>query len=225
MNDRLLLLDGPVLSSQTNNTGTIDVQWLSPIDSFLSMSTNDERICHKVDGSVTLRLITCNSKTTGNAIRQYFIEDLFRSMLLRINLALINNEENGSNENNSTAKLVLPRRVYVTQPFFISAYQLVHEPLSMVVESIQDNFKVSSIIEDDLEAAEEFPLEITSDDRAKQFNSNMNTLDKDVVKRSGNMYKDLFMSIKRQLSERNMWLFISLITILVALVSVMIKMF
>jgi len=164
MDDHLLSLDTLKLSSKTIEN-SVDIQWLSPIDSSISNEdSNENRICYKFDGSASLRFFTCHSEITGNDIRQYFIEDLFRSMLIRLNLALINTESN-NNENISINKLILPRRVYINRPVFISAYQLVHESLSMVIESLQENFKITSLLEEDLEVAEEFPPAITNDER------------------------------------------------------------
>jgi hypothetical protein len=85
-------------------------------------------------------------------------------MLIRLNLAVINTESNNS-DNPSTKKLMLPRRVY------ISAYQLVHKLLSMMIDSLQENFKITSVMEEDLEVTEEFPLEIINEERVKQFNT------------------------------------------------------
>ncbi len=133
MNDHLLSLDILKLPSKTSKN-SVDIQWLSPIDSSISNDySNENRICYKFDGSSSLRFFTCHSEITGNDIRQYFIEDLFRSMLIRLNLALINMESN----TNEIDKIILPRRVYINRPIFISAYQLVHESLPMVIDSLQ----------------------------------------------------------------------------------------
>ncbi|CAF4425381.1 unnamed protein product [Rotaria sp. Silwood2] len=83
MDDRLLPLDNLKLSSKTSQN-SVDIQWLSSIDSIVSNEySNENRICYKFDGSASLRFVTCSSETTGNDIRQYFIEDLFRSILIR----------------------------------------------------------------------------------------------------------------------------------------------
>ena len=141
MDDRLVSLESFKLPSKTSEN-SVDIQWLSPIDGSISNNhSKDDRICYRFDGSASLRFFTCHSETSGNDIRQYFLEDLFRSMLIRLNLGLINTESNNS-DNPSTKKLILPRRVYVNRPVFISAYQLVHEPLSMVIDSLQENFKI-----------------------------------------------------------------------------------
>jgi len=225
MDDRLLSLDTLKLPSKTSQN-SVDIQWLSPIDSSVSNQySNENPVCYKFDGSASLRFFTCYSETTGNDIRQYFIEDLFRSMLIRLNLALINIESN-NNENISINKLILPRRVYVNRPVFISAYQLVHESLSMVVDSLQENFKITSIMEEDLEAAEEFPPEITNDERLKQFNTNMNNDDNQqqpITRKS--MYQNLVTLIEQYFGTGNTILVILLTTILALLVSIMIKLF
>jgi hypothetical protein len=226
MDDRLLSLETLKLPSKSSQN-SVDIQWLSSIDSSISNKYSSEnRICYKFDGSVGLRFFTCYSETTGNDIRQYFIEDLFRSMLIRLNLALINNESS-TNESTSVNKLILPRRVYVNRPVFISAYQLVHEPLSTVVDSLQDNFKITSIMEEDLEAAEEFPPSITNDERIKQFNTNMNTTDdyqpKKITRKS--TYQNLVMFIENYFGTGNTVLVILITAILALLISVMIKLF
>jgi hypothetical protein len=225
MDDRLLSLDTLKLPSKSSET-SVDIQWLSPIDSPISTeSSDDNRICYKFDGGASLRFFTCHSETSGNDLRQYFIEDLFRSMLIRLNLALINNESN-NNETISINKLILPRRVYINRPVFISAYQLVHEQLSMVIDSLQENFKITSIMEDDLEAAEEFPPEITTDERLKQFNTNMNKDDsqqKSKTKKS--IYQNLLTLIEEYLGTGNTVLVILITAILVLLISIMIKLF
>ncbi|CAF2393234.1 unnamed protein product [Rotaria sp. Silwood2] len=225
MDDRLLSLDNLKLSPKTSQS-SVDIQWLSPIDSTISNEySNENRICYKFDGSVSLRLFTCSSETTGNDIRQYFIEDLFRSILIRLNLALINNESN-TNENLSINKLILPRRIYINRPVFISAYQLIHEPLSTVIDSLQENFKITSIMEEDLEAAEEFPPEITNDERLKQFNTNINKDNNQetfTIRKS--IYQNFVTMIEKQFGTGNTILVILITTILVLLISIMIKLF
>jgi hypothetical protein len=225
MDDRLLSLDALKLPSKTSDN-SMDIQWLSPIDSFLSNENSDEnRVCYKFDGSASLRFFTCYSETTGNDIRQYFIEDLFRSMLIRLNLALINIESN-NDENNSINKLILPRRVYINQPVFISAYQLVHELPSMVVDSFQENFKITSIMEEDLEVAEEFPSEITNDERVKQFNTNMNNdKNQNTSTTRKSLYQNFVLLIENQFGTGNAILVTLLTAILALLISVMIKLF
>ncbi|CAF1463750.1 unnamed protein product [Rotaria magnacalcarata] len=225
MDDRLLSLNSLKLSSKTSEN-SVDIQWLSPIDSITSNEYSDEnRICYKFDGGVSLRFVTCSSDTTGNDIRQYFIEDLFRSILIRLNLALINNESNNA-ENISINKLILPRRIYVNQPVFISAYQLIDEPLSTVIDSLQENFKITSVMEDDLEAAEEFPPEITNDERLKQFNTNINqdtTHETSTVPKS--IYQFALTFIEKQFGTGNTILIVLIISILILLISMMIKLF
>jgi hypothetical protein len=226
MDDRLLSLDTLKLPSKTSEN-SVDIQWLSPIDSLISNEyLNENRICYKFDGSTSLRLFTCQNDITGDDIRQYFIEDLFRSMLIRLNLALINIESN-NNENISINKLILPRRVYINRPVFISAYQLVHESLSMVIDSFQENFKITSILEEDLEAAEEFPPEITNDERLKQFNTNINNNDHQDNSRGTrkSMYQNLVQLIETYFGTGNTILVILITTILVLLISIMIKLF
>jgi phosphatidate phosphatase PAH1 len=146
-------------------------------------------------------------------------------MLIRLNLALINNESN-NNENISLNKLILPRRVYINRPVFISAYQLVHEQSSMVIDSLQENFKITSIIETDLEAAEEFPPEITHEERLKQFNTNMNrddTQEKSITKKS--VYQNVMTLIEQYFGTGNAVLIILISAIFVLLISIMIKLF
>jgi hypothetical protein len=226
MDDHLLSLDTLKLPSKSSEN-SVDIQWLSPIDSSISNEDTDEnRVYYKFDGSASLRFFTCHSEITGNDIRQYFIEDLFRSMLIRLNLALINMESNNNNENISIDKLILPRRVYVNRPVFISAYQLVHESLSMVIDSLQENFKITSLLEEDLEVAEEFPPAITNDERLKQFNTNINKNDNQENSRTRkNIYQNLVVLIEKYVGTGNATLVILLTTILVLLISVMIKLF
>ncbi|UJR35257.1 hypothetical protein I4U23_028021 [Adineta vaga] len=225
MDDHLLSLDNIKLPSKSSQN-SVDIQWLSPIDSPLSNDYQDEkRLCYKFDGSANLRFFTCNSDLTGNDIRQYFIEDLFRSMLIRLNLALINTESN-ANETGSISKLILPRRVYVNRPVFISAYQLVHEQLVNVIDSFQENFKISSLLEEDLEAAEEFPPEITNDERVKQFNTQMNKDDQQTsatTKKS--IYQNVISLIEQYIGTGNAVLVTLIFSILVLLISIMIKLF
>ncbi|CAF3356480.1 unnamed protein product [Rotaria sp. Silwood1] len=225
MDDRLLSLDSLKLSSKTSQN-SVDIQWLSPIDSTISNEySNENRICYKFDGSTSLRFFTCSSETTGNDIRQYFIEDIFRSILIRLNLALINNESNNI-ENILINKLILPRRIYINRPVFISAYQLIHEPLSTVIDSLQENFKITSVMEEDLEAAEEFPPEITNDERLKQFNTNMNNnnnQETSIIRKS--LYQNFSTMIVKQFGTGNTILVVLIITILVLLISIMIKLF
>ena len=228
MDRQLLSLDTLKLPSRTSENA-VDIQWLSPIDGSLSTDyTNESRLCCKFDGSASLRFFTCHTETTGNDLRQYFIEDLFRSMLIRLNLVLINSE-GANNETNSITKLVLPRRIYVNRPVFISAYQLAHEQLSMVIDSLQENFKISSIMEEDLEAAEEFPPELTNDERVKQFNTNVNQSSDDEKKQTlsnrRSAYQNLVYIIETYFGIGNTVLVILLTTILVLLVSIMIKLF
>jgi len=226
MDDHLLSLDTLKLPSKSSEN-SVDIQWLSPIDSSISNEDTDEnRVYYKFDGSASLRFFTCHSEITGNDIRQYFIEDLFRSMLIRLNLALINMESNNNNENISIDKLILPRRVYVNRPVFISAYQLVHESLSMVIDSLQENFKITSLLEEDLEVAEEFPPAITNDERLKQFNTNINKNDNQENSRTRkSIYQNLVVLIEKYVGTGNATLVILLTTILVLLISVMIKLF
>jgi hypothetical protein len=204
----------------------VDIQWLSPIDSSISNDySNENRTCYKFDGSSSLRFFTCHTETTGNDIRQYFIEDLFRSMLIRLNLALINSESN-NNENISIDKLILPRRVYINRPVFISAFQLVHESLPIVIESLQENFKITSVLEEDLEAAEEFPPEITNEERLKQFNTTITKDDHQENSRTRkSIYQNLVLFIETFFGTGNATLVILLTTILVLLISIMIKLF
>jgi hypothetical protein len=219
MNDHLLSLDTLKLPSKTSKN-SVDIQWLSPIDSSISNDySNENRICYKFDGSSSLRFFTCHSEITGNDIRQYFIEDLFRSMLIRLNLALINMESN----NNEIDKLILPRRIYINRPVFISAYQLVHESLPMVIDSLQENFKITSVLEEDLEVAEEFPPEITNEERLKQFNTTI-TKEENLNTRKS-IYQNLVRLIETYLGTGNATLVILLTTILVLLISIMIKLF
>ena len=225
MDDRLLSLDTIKLPSKTSEN-SVDIQWLSPIDSLISDAYLEEnRSCYKFDGSASLRFFTCYSEITGNDLRQYFIEDLFRSMLIRLNLALINIESN-NNENNSINKLILPRRVYINQPVFISAYQLVHETLPMVIDSLQENFKITSVMEEDLEVAEEFPPNITNDERLKQFNTDMsdnNNQEQSTTRKS--MYQNLVLWIENNFGTGNAILVMLLTAIVVLLISIMIKLF
>ena len=227
MDDRLLSLGELKLPSKSSDN-SVDIQWLSPIDRpLLTKATTDDRFHYRFDGSTSLRLFTCHSDITGNDIRQYFIEDLFRSMLIRLNLALINSE-GSAGESAPITKLILPRRIYVNRPVFISAYQLVHEPLSTAVESLQENFKITSIMEEDLEAAEEFPPEITNDERVKQFNTNMNDSKearKDQPSNAKSLYQNLLFFIENQVGTGNAVLVALLTTIAVALLAVMIKFF
>ncbi|CAF3319407.1 unnamed protein product [Rotaria socialis] len=225
MDDRLLSLNSLKLSSKTSEN-SVDIQWLSPIDSItLNEYSNENRICYKFDGGVSLRFVTCNSDTTGNDIRQYFIEDLFRSILIRLNLALINNESNNT-ENISINKLILPRRIYINQPVFISAYQLIHESLSTVIDSLQENFKITSVMEDDLEAAEEFPPEITNDERLKQFNTNINQdTNHETSTAPKSVYQIVLTFIEKQFGTGNTILIVLIISILILLISMMIKLF
>jgi len=226
MDDHLLSLDTLKLPSKSSEN-SVDIQWLSPIDSSISNEDTDEnRVYYKFDGSASLRFFTCHSEITGNDIRQYFIEDLFRSMLIRLNLALINMESNNNNENISIDKLILPRRVYVNRPVFISAYQLVHESLSMVIDSLQENFKITSLLEEDLEVAEEFPPAITNDERLKQFNTNTNKDDNQENSRTRkSIYQNLILLIETYFGTGNTILVILLSSILVLLISIMIKLF
>ena len=225
MDDNLIPLESFKLPSKTSQNA-VDIQWLSPIDTLISTDHSEEdRICYRFDGSASLRFFTCHSETSGNDLRQYFLEDLFRSMLIRLNLVLINTESNNS-ESSSTNKLILPRRVYINRPVFISAYQLVHEPLSMVIDSLQENFKISSVIEEDLEVAEEFPLEITNDERVKQFNTTVNqTSQQGVIETNKNLYRNLIRWIEQSLGTGNAILGGLLIAILVLLIGIMIKLF
>ncbi len=219
MNDHLLSLDTLKLPSKTSKN-SVDIQWLSPIDSSISNDySNENRICYKFDGSSSLRFFTCHSEITGNDIRQYFIEDLFRSMLIRLNLALINTESN----TNEIDKIILPRRIYINRPVFISAYQLVHESLPMVIDSLQENFKITSVLEEDLEVAEEFPPEITNEERLKQFNTTI-TKEENLNSRKS-IYQNLVRLIETYLGTGNATLVILLTTILVLLISIMIKLF
>lgn len=224
MDNRLLSLDSLKLSSKTSEN-SVDIQWLSPVDSSISSEySNEDRHCYKFDGGVSLRFFTCHSDTSGNDIRQYFIEDLFRSILMRLNLALINNENNV--ENTLISKLTLPRRVYVNRPVFISAYQLVHEPLSTVIESLQENFKITSIMEEDLEAAEEFPPEITNDERLKQFDTNINqNSNEQTLSHRRSFYQNILTFIEKQFGTGNTILIVLIFSIFILLISVMIKMF
>jgi hypothetical protein len=225
MDDHLLSLDTLKLPSKTSKN-SVDIQWLSPIDSSISNDySNENRTCYKFDGSSSLRFFTCHTETTGNDIRQYFIEDLFRSMLIRLNLALINSESN-NNENISIDKLILPRRVYINRPVFISAFQLVHESLPIVIESLQENFKITSVLEEDLEAAEEFPPEITNEERLKQFNTTITKDDHQENSRTRkSIYQNLVLFIETFFGTGNATLVILLTTILVLLISIMIKLF
>ncbi|CAF3879885.1 unnamed protein product [Adineta steineri] len=225
MDDRLLSLDTLKLPSKSSKN-SVDIQWLSPIDSPLSNEdSNENRTCYKFDGSASLRLFTCHSEMTGNDIRQYFIEDLFRSMLIRLNLALINNETN-TNENILLNKLILPRRVYINRPVFISGYQLVHEELPMVIDSLQENFKITSLLEEDLEVAEEFPPEITNDERLKQFNTNINTKDtQEKLTTKKSIYQNLMILIEQYLGTGNAVLIALLVAIFSILIGIMIKLF
>jgi hypothetical protein len=225
MDDHLLSLDTLKLPSKTSKN-SVDIQWLSPIDSSISNDySNENRTCYKFDGSSSLRFFTCHTETTGNDIRQYFIEDLFRSMLIRLNLALINSESN-NNENISIDKLILPRRVYINRPVFISAFQLVHESLPIVIDSLQENFKITSVLEEDLEAAEEFPPEITNEERLKQFNTTITKGDHQENSRTRkSIYQNLVLFIETFFGTGNATLVILLTTILVLLISIMIKLF
>lgn len=225
MDDHLLSLENFKLPPKTSQN-SVDIQWLSPIDTFTSNDhSNEDRICYQFDGSASLRFFTCHPETSGNDLRQYFLEDLFRSMLIRLNLVLINTESNNS-ESSSTTKLILPRRVYINRPVFISGYQLVHEPLSMVIDSLQENFKISSVMEEDLEVAEEFPPEITSEERVKQFNTTVNQTDQQrPIQTNRNIYQDLLRWIEQSLGTGNAILGGLILAILVALVGIMIKLF
>ena len=221
MDDRLLSLDTLKLPAKTSRN-SVDIQWLPPVDTSISNEYSDEtRVRYQFDGSASLRFFTCHTEMTGNDIRQYFIEDLFRSMLIRLNLALINMESN-NNDDTSIKKLVLPRRVYLNQPVFISAYQLVHESSAMVVDSLQENFKITSVLEDDLEAAEEFPAEVTNEERVKQFNTNINQEQSTSRK---NIYQNFVCLIENYFGRGNATLVILLTTVLVLLISIMLKLF
>ncbi|CAF2529798.1 unnamed protein product [Rotaria sp. Silwood2] len=198
MDDRLLPLDNLKLSSKTSQN-SVDIQWLSSIDSIVSNEySNENRICYKFDGSASLRFFTCT---------------------------LINNESN-NNENIVINKLILPRRIYINQPVFISAYQLIHEPLSTIIDSLQENFKITSVMEEDLEAAEEFPPGITNDERLKQFNTNIN---KDSYQETStnqrSLYQNFVRMIEQQFDTGNTILVVLIITILVLMISIMIKLF
>ena len=221
MDDRLVSLDTLKLPSKSSQN-SVDIQWLSPIDSPISNDySNENRVCYKFDGSSSLRFFTSHSEITGNDLRQYFLEDLFRSMLIRLNLVLINSESN-TEETISIDKLTLPRRVYINQPVFISAFQLVNDTLPMVIESLQENFKITSVLEEDLEAAEEFPPEITNEERVKQFNT---TISKGNQTESKNIYQNIVRLIETYFGAGNSTLVILLVTILVLLISIMIKLF
>ena len=149
-------------------------------------------------------------------------------MLIRLNLALINNE-NTTGETNLISKVTLPRRIYVNRPVFISAYQLAGEPLSMAVDSLQENFKITSILEEDLEAAEEFPPELTNDERVKQFNSNINSNDSEqkrpTVSTRRNLYQNIWLTIENTLGTGNAVLVALLVAIVAILLGTMIKLF
>ncbi|CAF1663731.1 unnamed protein product, partial [Adineta ricciae] len=225
MDDHLLSLENIKLPSKSS-TSSVDIQWLSPIDCPLSDAYQDKnRVCYKFDGSASLRFFTCHSDLTGNDIRQYFLEDLFRSMLIRLNLTLMNIDSN-SNQNPSIARLVLPRRIYVNQPVFVSAYQLFHEQLSSAIDSFQENFKITSLLEEDLEAAEEFPVQITSDERIKQLNTNTT---KDTQQQSSSAKKSAYQNfvalIEQYFGTGNAVLVILIFSIAVLLLSIMIKLF
>ena len=226
MDNRLIPLDNFKLPSKTSSD-SVDIQWLSSIYSFSSSTdnSNENRLCFKFDGGVSLRFFTCHSDTTGNDIREYFLEDLFRSMLIRLNLALINSESSNETTTNLN-KLILPRRVFINRPVFISAYQLVHETLSMVTESFQENFKINSILEDDLEAAEEFPPEVTKDERDKRFNTNINKDEAgSQLKTKLSFYRNLVAIVEEYVGQGNGTLTFLLISILVLLISIMIRLF
>lgn len=228
MNDRLVPF-GPLKLPSQSSDNSVDIQWLPPIGGPRSPSSaDDSRLCYQFDGSTGLRFFTCHAETTGNDLRQYFLEDLFRSMLIRLNLALINNES-GNEETNLLEKIILPRRIYVNRPVFISAYQLAGEPLSMAVDSLQENFKITSIMEEDLEAAEEFPPELTNDERVKQFNSNINANDDNQKTRRApagrNLYRNILLWIENSLGTGNTVLIVLLTAIVALLLGVMIKLF
>ena len=228
MNDRLVPC-GPLKLPSRTSENAVDIQWLPPIGGPRSTSATEEnRLCYQFDGSTSLRFFTCHAETTGNDLRQYFIEDLFRSMLIRLNLALINNEGT-TGETNLISKVTLPRRIYVNRPVFISAYQLAGEPLSMAADSLQENFKITSIMEEDLEAAEEFPPELTNDERVKQFNSNVNSEDSDqkrpAMPTSRNLYQNIWRTIENTLGTGNTVLAVLLTAIVALLLGVMIKLF
>ena len=146
-------------------------------------------------------------------------------MLIRLNLALINSESSNETTTNLN-KLILPRRVFINRPVFISAYQLVHETLSMVTESFQENFKINSILEDDLEAAEEFPPEVTKDERDKRFNTNINKDEAgSQLKTKLSFYRNLVAIVEQYVGQGNGTLTFLLISILVLLISIMIRLF
>ncbi|CAF1579311.1 unnamed protein product, partial [Didymodactylos carnosus] len=235
MDNRLLLMNSPIFTQQQQQQQQIDVQWLSPVE--VNLKNNDMyngRICCKLEGSFMLRAYITTPKITGNELRQYFIEDLFRTMLIRFNLALINTENENENKSdtkfltNTNQQIVLPRRFYTvmnrekTLPLFITGYQLSDETIQTVVDCVKENFHLE-LDEEDLEAGEEFPLELTTTERTKQFNTTMTN-----NKSSGNtslLSSRNLMEKLMQYGSKNVVLTITLITIIVGLVSIMLKMF
>lgn len=225
MDDRLLSLDAIKLPSKTSKN-SVDIQWLSPIDSTPAGDyATENRLNYKFDGSANLRFYTCHSDLTGNDIRQYFIEDLFRSMLIRLNLSLINIESTAG-ENVAVNTLVLPRRVYVNRPVFISAYQLAHEQPTMVIDSFQENFKIESLMEEDLEAAEEFPPEANKEAQKQQSSTNADgSREPGASLTKTSAYQNFVTMIEHRFGTGNAVLVFLVTSILVLLISIMLKLF
>jgi cell division protein FtsX len=95
-----------------------------------------------------------------------------------------------------------------------------------VIESLQENFKITSVLEEDLEAAEEFPPEITNEERLKQFNTTITKDDHQENSRTRkSIYQNLVLFIETFFGTGNATLVILLTTILVLLISIMIKLF
>ncbi|CAF0767640.1 unnamed protein product [Didymodactylos carnosus] len=233
VDNRLVLMNAPIFPQQPSQQ--VDVKWLSPIEMNLKDDdANNDRIRCQLQGSLTLRAYLTISKITGNELRQYFIEDLYRTMLIRFNLALLNNENENENETandglvltNNHPQLVLPRRFYTTinqkktLPLFITAYQLSNEPIQAVADCIKENFYLE-LNEEDLEAGEEFPLESTTEECTKKFNTtNTNDNGDTSLLSSKNSVEKLMQYI-----SQNVVLIIIFFTIIVGLISAMLKLY
>ena len=81
-------------------------------------------------------------------------------------------------------------------------------------------------MEEDLEVGEEFPMEITNDERVKQFNTTVNQNDQQGVgEMRKNIYQNLVRWIEQSVGTGNAILGGLLSAILILLIAVMIKLF
>lgn len=224
MDDRLIPDEDFKLPSKSNDH-SFDIQWLSPLDGpLLQENQTENRLCYRLEGSAALRLFTCHAEMSGNDLREYFLEDLFRSMLIRMNLALINNE-NTSNEKETLTKLVLPRRIYANRPVFASGYQLLHETFPMVIESLQENFKITSLIEEDLEVAEQFPPTLNNDGQTQPSNSDLQNSGTGQLYTPPRSNQNPWTMLTNSFGTGNTVLAIALSAFVALLISMMIKLF